>query len=73
MDATAVTNAQFQTFVEDTGYITDAERLGDTLVSQGLLTKGSPSSRAVAEAPWSRMIPGANWRNVFGLGRSDRQ
>ncbi|MDC0381618.1 formylglycine-generating enzyme family protein [Planktomarina temperata] len=33
MDATSVTNAQFQAFVTDTGYVTDAERLGDSLVS----------------------------------------
>ena len=66
MDATSVTNAQFQSFVSDTGYVTDAERLGDSLVFQGLLPKGTPPSQAVADAPWWRMIPGANWRDVFG-------
>jgi len=68
MDATTVTNAQFQTFVAETGYVTDAERLGDSLVFKGLLPKGSPPSRAVAEAPWWRMIPGATWREITGPG-----
>lgn len=68
MDTTAVTNARFQTFVAETGYITDAERLGDSLVFQGLLPKGTPPSHAVADAPWWRVIPGANWRSIFGPG-----
>lgn len=72
MDATAVTNARFQTFVAETGYVTDAERLGDSLVFQGLLPKGTEPSRAVAEAPWWRAIPGANWREIVGPGSADR-
>ncbi len=72
MDTTTVTNARFQAFVADTGYMTDAERLGDSLVFQGLLPKGSPPSRAIAETPWWRVIEGANWRNPFGPGSADR-
>ncbi|MEM8956281.1 MAG: formylglycine-generating enzyme family protein [Pseudomonadota bacterium] len=68
MDATAVTNARFATFVEDTGYRTDAERLGDSLVFQGLLPNHALPSRAVAEAPWWRMIPGTSWHCVRGPG-----
>ena len=72
MDKTTVTNARFQAFVAETGYVTDAERLGDSLVFQGLLPKGSPPSRAVANAPWWRMISGANWRNIFGPDTAGR-
>lgn len=68
IDTTSVTNERFQDFITDTGYITEAEQLGDSLVFQGLLPKGSPPSRAVADAPWWRMIPGANWRNIYGAG-----
>ncbi|MCR9087629.1 MAG: formylglycine-generating enzyme family protein [Rhodobacteraceae bacterium] len=71
MDATTVTNARFAAFVEDTGYRTDAERLGDSLVFQGLLPKDAPPSRAVAEAPWWRMIPGATWRCIHGPDSAD--
>lgn len=73
MDATSVTNAQFRAFVSNTGYVTDAERHGDSLVFQGLLLKGTPPSPAVADAPWWRMIPGANWRDIYGPGTADRQ
>ena len=72
MDTTTVTNARFQAFVAATGYTTDAERLCDSLVFQGLLPKGLPPSRAIAETPWWRVIEGANWRNPFGPGSADR-
>lgn len=71
MDRTTVTNARFAEFTDATGYKTDAERLGDSLVFQGLLPKGTPPSRAVAEAPWWRLIPGASWRTPLGPGSQD--
>lgn len=73
MDATTVTNARFKAFVLDTGYITDAERIGDSLVFQGLLPKGSLPSRAIADAPWWRIIPGADWRNIIGPGSANQR
>jgi formylglycine-generating enzyme required for sulfatase activity len=72
MDATSVTNSQFRAFVADTGYVTDAERLGDSLVFHGLLPEGTPPSQAVIDAPWWRMIKGANWRELFGPGTADQ-
>ncbi|WP_162653442.1 formylglycine-generating enzyme family protein [Lentilitoribacter sp. Alg239-R112] len=72
MDATSVTNARFRAFVAETGYITEAEKLGDSLVFQGLLPKGTPPSRAVADAPWWRVIPGASWRNIYGPNTLDQ-
>ena len=71
MDATTVTTARFAAFVAATGHVTDAERLGDSLVFEGLLPKGAPPSRAVAEAPWWRMIEGASWRLPAGPGGGD--
>lgn len=72
MDASTVTNEQFAEFIAATGYVTDAERLGDSLVFQGLLPKGAPPSHAVADALWWRMIEGANWRNLFGPNTADK-
>lgn len=72
IDATTVTNARFAAFAAQTGYVTDAERMGDSLVFQGLLPKGAPPSRAVAQTPWWRMIEGADWRNPLGPGSADR-
>lgn len=57
----AVTNARFEAFVRDTGYITDAERFGWSYVFHMLL----PPERefaAAAEAPWWRVVEGACWR-----------
>lgn len=68
LGATTVTNSEFQTFTEATGYVTDAERLGDSLVFQGLLPKGTPPTQAVAEAPWWRLVSGATWRRPAGPG-----
>lgn len=68
MDATTVTNARFEAFIAATGYQTDAERFGDTLVFQGLLPKGYPPTRAVADVPWWRVVPGASWREPCGPG-----
>ncbi len=66
LGVTTVTNAEFARFAQATGHVTDAERLGDSLVFQGLLPKGTPPTQAVADAPWWRLVPGANWRHPVG-------
>ena len=68
---TAVTVAGFAAFVLDTGYLTDAERLGDSLVFQGLLPQRLRSSApAVAQTPWWRQVEGACWHQPEGPGSS---
>ena len=64
--ATTVTNAEFQSFCDATGYETEAQRFGNSLVFQGLLPPGSPATHAVADAPWWRLMPGAHWRKPIG-------
>ncbi len=60
--ATTVTNAQFAAFVAETGYVTDAERSGDSLVFVGLLPKQlRATTLTVQAAPWWRQVPGATW------------
>jgi len=66
MDATAVTNARFAQFVDATGYVTDAERIGDSFVFVHFLPETAPPSQAVAQAPWWRVITGATWRKING-------
>jgi sulfatase modifying factor 1 len=53
MDRTPVTVAQFRAFVEETGYVTDAERFG----SAGVLD--------YAQGAWIA-VPGADWRHPTG-------
>ncbi|MDE2912043.1 MAG: formylglycine-generating enzyme family protein [Paracoccaceae bacterium] len=71
IDATAVTNARFREFVHETGYVTDAERIGDSFVFERFLPANAPPSRAVAEAPWWRVIDGADWRRIHGPGSDE--
>jgi formylglycine-generating enzyme len=77
MDATVVTNAQFEQFVDATGYVTVAERKPTPQelpsVPAELLAAGSvvftPPDRPVdlsdATAWWS-YVPGANWKHPQG-------
>lgn len=69
IDAKAVTNAQFATFVKRTGYVTDAERFGWSYVFHQLV---EPTARVldghVPGAPWWRAVEGADWRRPGGPG-----
>lgn len=65
-----VTNAQFATFVAETGYVTDAEKDLD----KGKKYSGSamfdlPSEGQVESTPW-RLVLGATWRSPKGPGSS---
>jgi formylglycine-generating enzyme len=71
IDAKAVTNAQFATFVKATGWVTDAERFGWSYVFAGFVT--GPAVAAVIEgrvpqAPWWLGVAGATWRAPEGPG-----
>ena len=64
---TAVSNAEFARFVDETGYVTDAEQFGWTYVFMGLLDD------ADAHAPlpgleWWRKVDGAAWHRPQGAG-----
>jgi formylglycine-generating enzyme len=87
MDRTPVTNAEFERFVNATGYVTVAERPLDPRDYPGVprdkLVPGSavftPTSRPVPldnPLQWWQYAPGANWRHPDGSssnlgGRSD--
>ena len=66
--ATCITNAMFSGFVEATGYLTDAERLGWSFVFFSQLPEGASDAHAVADAPWWRKIEGASWQRIGGPG-----
>lgn len=69
IDAFAVTNAQFEEFVEYSGYVTDAERYGWSFVFHLFLPPESRRAKGVAEgAPWWRGVAGASWRRPEGPG-----
>ncbi len=66
IDVCAVSNADFSRFVDETGYVTEAERFGWSFVFAGLLPDDFPPTQAVAEAPWWRKVEGADWRRPEG-------
>ena len=64
--ACAVSNLEFSRFVEETGYVTDAERFGWSFVFAGFLPDDFPPTEGVAHAPWWRKVEGADWRHPEG-------
>lgn len=79
IDVSPVTNAKFSSFIEDTGYVTVAERPLNPADYPGApeenLVPGSmvfvPPPRPVNHgniANWWRWVPGACWRQPFGPG-----
>ncbi len=71
MGATAVTNAQFAAFVEETGYVTEAERFGWSFVFWAQVPKAIGNTQAVQEVKWWRRVDGANWRDINGPSTRD--
>jgi formylglycine-generating enzyme required for sulfatase activity len=69
MDATAVTNAQFATFVKETGYVSGAEEFGVSAVFH-LAFDGDRRDvlNQVPGAPWWLAVRGASWRHPEGPG-----
>lgn len=81
MDKYPVTNARFQEFVEQTGYVTYAERPLDPAMYPGadpaMLIPGSMVFRKARHrvdlrniANWWQYVPGADWRHPYGPGSS---
>jgi formylglycine-generating enzyme required for sulfatase activity len=67
IDATAVTNAAFATFVKATGYVTEAERFGSSAVFHLAVPPGSAEVLGVAAGtPWWWNVRGACWRRPEG-------
>ncbi len=66
IQAHAVSNAEFAEFVQDTGYVTEAEHFRCSFVFGGLLPDDFPPTRGVAATPWWREVPGATWKLPAG-------
>ncbi|MEC9346650.1 MAG: formylglycine-generating enzyme family protein [Pseudomonadota bacterium] len=68
LDRCAVSNADFAAFVRATGHVTTAERAGSSFVFAGSLPDAAPATQALADAPWWRLVEGADWRHPQGPG-----
>lgn len=64
--AQAVTVDGFASFVDATGFRTDAERFGWSYVFHLAIAGDSDGFERPASAPWWRAVPGATWRRPTG-------
>lgn len=67
ISSTIISNKEFKEFIEDTDYITTAEKLGNSFVFFDFM-KDEAQSRQVIETPWWHLVQGANWKHPFGPG-----
>ncbi|MDX6318076.1 MAG: formylglycine-rating enzyme, partial [Nocardioidaceae bacterium] len=70
IDETAVTNAEFATFVRAGGYVTDAERFGTSAVFHLAVAPDADILHRLEAAPWWLAVRDACWRRPEGGGSS---
>lgn len=71
MDKYAVTNEEFQTYIDSAKYSTEAENFGDSFVFKAFLseeTQNEYEDFRVMAAPWWYKIKDACWKTPEGLG-----
>lgn len=63
-----VSNGEFREFVNTTGYVTEAEKFGNSFVMDYFVSKeeNEKITQAVAGAKWWLPVPGANWKHPEG-------
>ncbi|MCL4141675.1 UNVERIFIED_CONTAM: hypothetical protein GTU68_036188 [Idotea baltica] len=66
MSAGEITNAEFAAFVEDTGYITEAEHLGWSFVFWNQVPEYVGQTQSVSGSPWWHRVDGASWQHITG-------
>lgn len=68
LDVHEVSNNEFSFFVEKTGYVTEAEKFGNSFVPEFFLSDKLKEEikQAVADAPWWLPVDGADWRHPEG-------
>jgi len=63
---TTVTNAMFASFIKDTEYKTEAERIGWSFVFHKQLPDDFEATQAPVQAQWWRKVNGACWNRIAG-------
>jgi len=66
MMRTTVTNAMFANFIKDTGYKTEAERIGWSFVFYNQLPDNFEHTQAPVNTQWWRRVNGACWNQIAG-------
>jgi sulfatase modifying factor 1 len=70
IDPCVVTNRQFAKFVQETKYVTDAEKFGNSMMFHLLVSEEAARkvTQRAAGAEWWWLVTGACWRRPEGLG-----
>lgn len=71
MSSATITNADFKAFVDDTGYETEAERIGWSFVFFADVPEVHGATQGVVGTEWWRVVDGATWRVPNGA-KSER-
>lgn len=66
VDRTAVTVSQFASFVDSSGYLTDAERFGSSAVFHLAVQANRADVLGEMGIPWWLSVRGADWRHPHG-------
>lgn len=68
IEAHTVTNEEFSRFVEETGYVTDAERYGWSFVFYQFVSDRTKRKvkQIVQQTPWWLVVNGASWKRPAG-------
>ena len=68
IDCYTVTNQDFQEFIENTGYVTDAERYGWSFVFHLLISEETKRkvTQVVQQSSWWYVVEGALWKHPEG-------
>lgn len=68
LDKHEVSNAEFQRFVEETNYVTEAEKFGNSFCLEKYVSEETLKNvtQSVAAAPWWVPVNGADWRHPQG-------
>lgn len=66
MDTTCMTVAQFSAFAKARGYLTEAERYGNSSVFRLAAAADRPDILGYHGTPWWLTVRGADWRHPFG-------
>lgn len=71
IDKTSVTNQMFEKFINETNYVTDAEKFGDSSVFHLLVPKEKRQNYPSANGMfWWLIVPEASWRHPEGIESS---
>lgn len=68
LDVHEVSNAEFKIFVDATGYVTEAEKFGNSFVLEAFISDKVKEKidQAVAAAPWWLPVNKTDWRHPYG-------